>query len=163
MPAPSIELIRGIPLFAEADERFLERLAGEFMERRYPAGDPIAEEGEAGRTFFVIESGEATVTVHGQEVGRLGPGDAFGEMALIDKSARSATVRADTDVHGYQLPVWSFRPFVESHPEMAWALLEALAQRVREAEARTVPGANGPQREPAPRNWTLDLRRPPNA
>jgi CRP-like cAMP-binding protein len=139
MPAPSIELIRGVPLFAEADDRFLERLAGEFMERTYAAGQTIAEEGEVGRTFVVIERGEVTVTVRGQEVGRLGPGEAFGEMALIDKSARSATVKADTEVHGYQLPVWSFRPFVESHPEMAWALLEALAQRVREAESRTVP------------------------
>ena len=96
MPQPSLELIRGVPLFAEADERFLERLAGEFMERRYAAGDTIAQEGEAGRTFFVIESGEATVTVHGQVVARLGPGAAFGEMALIDKSARSATVKAET-------------------------------------------------------------------
>ncbi|HEY3208155.1 MAG TPA: Crp/Fnr family transcriptional regulator [Gaiellaceae bacterium] len=139
MPDPSLELIRGIPLFAEADDRFLERLAGEFMERHFLAGATIAEEGEAGRTFIVIESGDVTVTVHGRDVGRLGPGDAFGEMALIDKSARSATVKADTDVHAYQLPVWSFRPFVESHPEMAWALLEALAQRVREAESRTVP------------------------
>ena len=109
------------------------------MERTYAAGETIAEEGEAGRTFVVIERGEVTVTVRGQEVGRLGPGAAFGEMALIDKSARSATVKADTEVHGYQLPVWSFRPFVESHPEMAWALLEALAERVREAESRTIP------------------------
>ena len=139
MPAPSIELIRGVPLFAEADDRFLERLAGEFMERTYAAGETIAEEGEQGRTFVVIERGEVTVTVRGQEVGRLGPGEAFGEMALIAKSARSATVKADTEVHGYQLPVWSFRPFVESHPEMAWALLEALAERVREAESRTIP------------------------
>jgi CRP-like cAMP-binding protein len=128
-----------VPLFAEADESFLQRLAGEFMERTYAAGETIAEEGEAGRTFIVIERGEVTVTVHGEEVGRLGPGDSFGEMALIDKSARSATVRADTEVHGYQLPVWSFRPLVESHPEMAWALLEALAERVREAEGRTLP------------------------
>ena len=139
MPAPSLDLIRGVPLFAEADDGFLERLAGEFMERTFAAGETIAEEGEAGRTFIVIESGQVTVTVHGETVGRLGPGDAFGEMALIDKSARSATVKADTEVHGYQLPVWSFRPLVESHPEMAWALLEALAQRVREAEARIVP------------------------
>ena len=136
MPAPSIELIRGVPLFAEADDKFLDRLAGEFIERTYASGETITEEGEAGRTFVVIESGEATVTVHGQEVGKLGPGDAFGEMALIDKSARSATVKADGEVHGYQLPVWSFRPIVESHPEMAWALLEALAQRVRTAESR---------------------------
>jgi CRP-like cAMP-binding protein len=60
-------------------------------------------------------------------------------MALIDKSARSAKVKADTEVHGYQLRVWSFRPLVESHPEMVWALLEALAQRVREAERRGMP------------------------
>jgi len=139
VPDPSLDLIRGVPLFAEADESFLQRLAGEFMERTYAAGETIAEEGEAGRTFIVIERGEVTVTVHGEEVGRLGPGDSFGEMALIDKSARSATVKADTEVHGYQLPVWSFRPLVESHPEMAWALLEALAERVREAEGRTLP------------------------
>jgi len=137
VPGPSIELIRGVSLFAEADDKFLDRLAGEFIERTYAPGETITEEGEAGRTFVVIESGEATVTVHGQEVGRLGPGDAFGEMALIDKSARSATVKADGEVHGYQLPVWSFRPIVESHPEMAWALLEALAQRVRTAESRS--------------------------
>jgi CRP-like cAMP-binding protein len=137
VPGPSIDLIRGIPLFAEADDKFLDRLAGEFIERTYAPGEAITEEGEAGRTFVVIERGEATVTVHGQEVGKLGPGQAFGEMALIDKSARSATITADSEVHGYQLPVWSFRPLVESHPEMAWALLEALAERVRTAESRT--------------------------
>jgi CRP-like cAMP-binding protein len=139
---PSLDLIRGVPLFAEADDRFLEQLAGEFMERTYAAGEVIAEEGAAGKTFVVIESGYVTVTVHGQEVGKLGPGDAFGEMALIDKSARSATVTAGSEVHGYQLPVWSFRPLVESHPEMVWSLLEALAQRVREAEARGTPTAS---------------------
>jgi CRP-like cAMP-binding protein len=133
---PSLDLLRGVPLFAEADDRFLERLAGEFMERRYAPDELIAEEGEAGKTFIVIETGEVAVIVHGQTVGRLGPGDAFGEMALIDKSARSATVKAETQVHGYQLPVWSFRPLVEGHPEMAWALLEALAERVRVAEGR---------------------------
>jgi CRP-like cAMP-binding protein len=134
---PSQELLRGVSLFAEADDAFLDRLSGEFIERTYEPGETIAEEGEAGRTFVVIESGQVTVTVHGQEVGKLGPGESFGEMALIDKSARSATVKAEGEVHGYQLPVWSFRPIVESHPEMAWALLEALAQRVRVAESRT--------------------------
>ena len=136
MPQPSLDLIRGVPLFAAADEPFLERLASEFMARTFSAGETIAEEGEGGRTFIVIESGQVTVTVQGQEVAQLGPGDAFGEMALIDKSARTATVKADTDVQCYQLPVWSFRPLVESHPEMAWALLETVAQRVRDAEAR---------------------------
>lgn len=139
MAQPSLDLLRGVPLFAETDDAFLERLAGEFTDRTFAAGQTIAEEGGSGRTFLVIETGEVTVTVHGQAVGRLGPGEAFGEMALIDKSARSATVAADTEVHAYQLPVWSFRPVVESHPEMVWALLEALAQRVRQAEGRTMP------------------------
>ena len=136
MAKPSLELIRGVPLFADADDRFLEHLASEFMQRTYSAGETIAEEGETGRTMIVIETGNVTVTVHGQEVGRLGPGDAFGEMALIDRSARSATVKADTEVRGYQLPVWSFRPLIESHPEVVWPLLESLAQRVRAAESR---------------------------
>ena len=137
MPAPSRDLIRGVPLFAETDEKFLDRLADEFNDCTYAPGELIAEEGERGRTFVVIETGEAAVLVHGNEVRRLGPGDSFGEMALIDKSARSATVKAVTEVRGYQMPVFSFRPIVESRPEMAWALLEALAQRVRDAESRT--------------------------
>jgi CRP-like cAMP-binding protein len=136
MPAPTLDLLRGVPFFANAPDTFLERLANEFFERTYRAGEAIAEEGESGKSFIVIESGEVVISVHGQEVGRLGPGQSFGEMALIDKSARSATVRAETDAHCYLLPVWSFRPIVEEHPEMAWALLETLAQRIRDVEAR---------------------------
>lgn len=144
MPAPSRDLIRGVPLFAETDEKFLGQLAEEFNDRTYAAGDLIAEEGERGRTFFVIETGEAAVLVHGDEVRRLGPGDSFGEMALIDKSARSATVKAVTEVRGYQMPVFSFRPIVTSRPEMAWALLETLARRVRDAESRAEKDAASP-------------------
>jgi CRP-like cAMP-binding protein len=136
MSAPSRDLIRGIPLFADTDEKFLDRVAEEFNDRTYAPGELIAEEGERGLTFLVIETGEAAVLVHGNEVRRLGPGDSFGEMALIDKSARSATVKAVTEVRAYQMPVFSFRPIVESRPEMAWALLETLAQRVRDVESR---------------------------
>ena len=142
MAKPSPELLRGVRLFSELDDAFVESLASEFMARTYAAGDNLAGEGESGRTLIVIESGNVTVTVHGEEVGKLGPGDAFGEMSLIDRSARSATVRADTEVRGYQLPVWSFRPLVESHPEVAWSLMEALAQRVRAAEGRGAQAAS---------------------
>ena len=136
MAKPSVDLLRGVRLFAAVDDRFLERLASEFTMREYAAGETLAGEGESGRTLIVIETGRVTVTVRGEEVGQLGPGDAFGEMSLIDKSARSATVRADTDVQAHQLPVWSFRPLIEGHPEVAWSLLEALAERVRAAEGR---------------------------
>jgi len=142
VPGPSLDVLRGVPLFANAEDGFLQRLSEEFTTRTYREGETITEEGEPGRTFLVIDTGTATVTVHGEEVGRLGPGDALGEMALIDKSARSATVRADSEVHAFQLPVWSFRPLIEVHPEVVWAFLEAMAQRVREAEARGSSGGS---------------------
>ena len=136
MPSPTIDLLRGVPLFSGLDDRLLQRLAGEFFEKTFSAGEVIAAEGEAGRTFVVIETGDVTVSVNGRQVAQLGPGQAFGEMALIDKSARSATVTAEGQAHCYLLPVWSFRPIVEEHPEMAWSLLESLAQLVRDTQAR---------------------------
>src|ERR687891_2810272 len=120
MAKPSPALLRNVPLFSDLDERDLESLADEFNERRFSAGDKIALEGEGGLMFFVVDSGEATVEVHGEEVGRLGPGDAFGEIALIDRRPRTATVTAQSDLVSYSLPVFVFRPFVESRPEVAW-------------------------------------------
>lgn len=135
MPAPH-ELLRRVPLFAGLDERHLQQLSDEFSRRTFSAGEVIAAEGEGGRTFFVIEEGDATVSVGGRDVGTLGPGDAFGEIALIDRDPRSASVTAATDMTAYMLPIWSFRPIVESSPEMLWKLLEALAARLRAAEHR---------------------------
>jgi CRP-like cAMP-binding protein len=136
MPQPSAELIRGVPLFADLDDKTVERLAGEFIERHFPEGAAIATEGVDGLNFFIVEDGEATVTVRGDVVATLGPGSSFGEVALVDKSARSATVTASTPMVAYALPVWSFRPFVEQRPELAWKLLELLAERLRAAQLR---------------------------
>jgi CRP/FNR family cyclic AMP-dependent transcriptional regulator len=135
MAAPT-DLLRRVPLFAELDDRHLDRLADEFSKRTFSAGDSIATEGEGGRTFFVIEDGSAAVSVGGRDVGTLGPGDSFGEIALIDRAPRSATITAQTDITSYMLPIWSFRPIVEGSPEMLWKLLEGLAGRLRAAEAR---------------------------
>jgi len=136
MAKPSIELLRGVPLFASLDDRDLESLSEEFNERRFPAGHAVALEGEGGLVFFVVESGEATVEVHGEAVGTLGPGASFGEVALIDRRPRTATVTAATDLTAFSLPVFVFRPFVESRPQVAWKLLEAMADRLETAEAR---------------------------
>ena len=72
MSKPSAELIKGVPLFADLDEKTVERLSDEFIERHFPEGAAIATEGLDGLNFFVVESGEATVTVHGDLVGKLG-------------------------------------------------------------------------------------------
>ena len=136
MARPSPDLVRGIPLFADLDDKSVARLADEFVERSFEPGQEIASEGQGGLNFFVVESGEGTFTVHGNEVGTLGPGDSFGEVALVDKAARSATVSAKTAMRCYALPIWSFRPFVMEHPDVAWKLLELLAERLRSAESR---------------------------
>ena len=136
MARPSADLIRGIPLFAELDEASISRLADEFIERSFEPGQQIATEGQGGLNFFVVESGEASVPVHGNEVGALGPGASFGEIALVDKAARSATITATTPMRAFALPIWSFRPFVAEHPDVAWKLLETLAERLRVAESR---------------------------
>jgi CRP-like cAMP-binding protein len=136
MSGPSPELLRSTPLFAGLDDATLEQLASDFIQREFAEGAVLAEEGQGGLNFFLVESGDAVVTVGGQEVGSLGPGTAFGEIALVDKSARTATIRATSPMKTYALPVWSFRSFVETRPEVAWRLLEILADRLRTAEAR---------------------------
>jgi len=114
----------------------LANLARNAHERTFPAGAALTDEDESGVTFGVIMDGQAAVTVHGQHARTLGPGEFFGEMALIDHSARSATVTAETDLRCLMFTSWVFRPFALEHPEVAWALLELMVQRVRDAESR---------------------------
>jgi len=131
-----VELLQRVPLFADFERRDLERLARSFKERTFGAGSTIASEGKGGVGFFVIEDGEATVTVRGSDRGKLGPGDYFGEIALIDDGARSATITADSELRCYGLTSWEFRPLVESNASMAWKLLETMAKRLRAAQQR---------------------------
>lgn len=137
MAKPSPALLRNVRLFSDLDERDLESLADEFNERNFSAGQKIALEGEGGLMFFVVESGELSVEVHGESVSTMGPGSSFGEIALIDRRPRTATVTAATDVTAYGLPVFVFRPFVEARPQVAWNLLEAMADRLAVAESRS--------------------------
>jgi CRP-like cAMP-binding protein len=125
--------LKQIPLFAGLDDRELRPIANTLRERTFKAGQPVTEEGRSGVGFFVIESGEATVSVDGKDVRKLGPGDYFGEIALISEGARSATIVADTDLVCHGLTSWDFKPIVESHSSIAWKLLQTLAQRVAEA------------------------------
>ena len=134
MAEAPVELLQRVPLFADFDRGDLQRLARSFKERTFAAGSTVSAEGKSGAGFFVIESGEATVTVRDTERAKLGPGDYFGEIALIDDGARSATVTADSELRCYGLTSWEFRPLVESNASIAWRLLEAMAKRLRAAQ-----------------------------
>jgi len=130
-----IDLVLGVPLFSDLSKKEAEELAKTFKERSFSAGDVIAEEGQRGIGFFVIQSGTAKVTRAGELRVMLGPGDYFGEIALIDDGPRTASVIADTELHCYGLTSWEFKPLVETNAEIAWKLLEGLAKRVRALEA----------------------------
>ena len=134
MAEPSIDVLGRVPIFSDLNKRELERIARSFRERRFSAGDTVVEEGKGGVGFFVVADGSATVTVHGEPRGALGPGDYFGEIALIDDGARSATVTAESDLRCFGLAPWEFRPLVETNAGIAWKLVQAMAKRLRDAE-----------------------------
>jgi CRP/FNR family cyclic AMP-dependent transcriptional regulator len=131
-----IDLLRRVPLFSDLERRELEELAGSLKERTFRAGETVSQEGQGAVGFFIIEDGDARVTVRGEERGRIGPGDYFGEIALIAESARTATITADTDLRCLGMTFWDFRPFVESNGQVAWKMLQALAKRLRDVESR---------------------------
>jgi CRP-like cAMP-binding protein len=134
--ADAADNLSKVPIFAGVKEKHLRKLAERMMERTFGEGDTITEQGKSGVGFFVIEEGDATVSIKGEIVRTLGPGDWFGEIALIDDGPRSATIVAGTDLRCRGMTAWEFRPFVQEHPEVAWPLLETLVARLREAEAR---------------------------
>ncbi len=135
MSAP-VELISNVPLFKGLSQKELKTLADNFTQRNFREGTELTAEGQGGVGFFVIESGKAVVTVDGQERTTLGPGDYFGEIALIDGGARTATITALSDGTSYGLTPWQFRPLVEDNASIAWPLLEAMAKRTRDIESQ---------------------------
>jgi CRP/FNR family transcriptional regulator, cyclic AMP receptor protein len=131
-----VESLQRVPIFADLDKRELEQIARSFKERRFSAGDTLTSEGKGGAGFFLIDQGEASVTVEGQQRGTLKPGDYFGEIALIDEGARSATITANSDLVCYGLTFWEFRPLVQENASIGWKLLQATAKKLRAAEQR---------------------------
>ena len=134
MSAP-IELLKHVPMFERLSDKELKTLAATFTEKSFRAGQELTSEGQGAAGFFVIESGEANVAVDGANRRALGPGDYFGEIALIDEGARSATVTADSELRCYGLTSWEFRPLVEGNAGIAWKLLETMAKRLRAAQS----------------------------
>jgi pyruvate,water dikinase len=133
-PHDPVAALRRVQLFADMDRRQAEQIARVVKERHFAKGETVIMEGSGGAAFFFIESGEAKVTSKGVEIATLGPGDHFGEIALIDGGPRSATVTAVTDLACYGITFWEFRPLIEKNGTMAWKLLQALAKRLRAAD-----------------------------
>jgi CRP/FNR family transcriptional regulator, cyclic AMP receptor protein len=137
--AVEVDVLSQVPFLAGLERAELERLAGRFKERTFPQGAVVTREGERGArvlAFFVIAEGSASVVVGGETKAVLGPGDYFGEIGLFYDEPRTATVTADADLRCYALGAWDFKPFVEENPQIAWPMMETMAQRIAD-NART--------------------------
>jgi len=127
----SADELRQVRFLAPLKDRALKGLAKEMTERSAGEGEDLVTAGQSGIAFFVVLDGELSVEVDGREVGRLGPGDHFGEIALlVPEAKRTATVRAATPVRVGGLSQWNFKGFVDEHPETHWPLLVTLAHQV---------------------------------
>jgi CRP/FNR family transcriptional regulator, cyclic AMP receptor protein len=126
--------LKPIGLFEGLSEGDLKKLDKQMREVRHPQGAEIMIRGKDGVGFLVILEGEAEVTTGDGRHRKLGPGDYFGEMALLDQKGRSADITANTDLVLAAVPEWGFRQFLGDHPEITYRLLQTLSRRLREAE-----------------------------
>jgi CRP-like cAMP-binding protein len=133
--ASSRDTLEQVPLLEELTKRDRQRLAQSMKERTFASGQEIVVEGRSGVGFFIILEGKAAVTIGGKLIQALGPGDYFGEMALLDGGERTATITSDGELRCATMTSWAFKSFVIDNPKVAWAMLQALAQRVRAARS----------------------------
>ena len=127
--------VKDAKLFHGLPESELRSITKQMKVVKHPAGHEIVMRGDNGVGFMVILDGTVTVsTIQGKDR-QLGPGDSFGEMALLDQEGRSATIKADTDIAVATIPEWNFKAFLKEHPEVSYRLLQVLSRRVRQAES----------------------------
>jgi CRP-like cAMP-binding protein len=125
-----VELLKRVPLFQKLDKNALQGVAQIADELDLPAGKEMATEGDRGREFFVLLKGEAEVTKGGQRINTMKEGDFFGEIALVSKMPRTATVTATTDVDVLVITEHAFDGLMKKSPEIGRQIAEALAERV---------------------------------
>ena len=126
-----VEMLRKAPLWSGLTEKELKVIGRAFKELKYEGGDPIVRKGEAGVGFYLIAEGTVEVRSDGQVLSKLGPGEFFGEMSILDNQPRSADVVALEPSRCLALTSWSFKSIVSNHPKMALKLLQESVRRLR--------------------------------
>jgi CRP/FNR family transcriptional regulator, cyclic AMP receptor protein len=124
-----------VPLFEGLSKRHVRAISKLATVSRVPNFSEIVRVGEPGNSFYLVLEGTATVRVPGKRAGKLGPGDAFGELALLDDAPRSGTVQATSDMLVARIGRASFVKMLQKEPKVAIALLKTLSGRLRSTEA----------------------------
>lgn len=132
------EKLSRVPLFSACSKKDLDHLARYSERVNVPAGTAMMQEGRIGYEFYIIIEGKAAVIKKGKEVAVLGPGNFFGELALLDRAPRNATVTATTDVDAILLGQREFSAALDLVPTLAHKLLVGLARRIHETDTGSV-------------------------
>jgi CRP-like cAMP-binding protein len=135
---PKLTLIASVPLFTGFNRREIEAVGRLMDEVDVKDGRVLMREGAAGREFFIVISGSVRVERKGRKINELGPGDFMGEIALIDRGPRTATVIAAEPCRLLVLDIGGFRTLVSKYPSVQGKIMKALAERLREAQPRAV-------------------------
>jgi CRP/FNR family cyclic AMP-dependent transcriptional regulator len=125
-----IGLIRKVPLFARCSRAELKEIAMLADEIDLREGKEMTRQGAPGREFFVLLEGTADVKKNSRRVNTLGPGDFFGEIALVSREPRTATVIATSPVRALVITDWSFRQLLDDAPRVKTKVMEAMAERL---------------------------------
>src|SRR5665213_1803191 len=132
---PKATDLKEIWLFSSCSGSELRKIRASLDAVTVPAGKILVEEGHIGQEFFIIVDGSAKVSRNGKKVATLGPGDHFGELALLDRRPRSASVTSETDLDVLVLSQRQFNGLLQSVPTIGRKMLAAMANRLREADA----------------------------
>jgi CRP-like cAMP-binding protein len=130
-----VDTLGTVPLFSACSKKELQMVAKSAERVTLPAGHVVVTEGAAGTEFFVVIDGKARVERHGRQVASIGAGGFFGDLALLDRAPRNASVIADTELEVAKLGQRAFDALLE-HPGFSKKLLAGLARRLREQDAR---------------------------
>ena len=130
--------LANVPLFSSLSKKDLQRVAKASTEVPFEAGKTLVDQGRTGHEFFLILEGAAVVKRNTRRIAELGPGQYFGELAILDRGPRSASVVASTDMRCLVLGQREFLGILDSIPGMAHKILTLMAQRLREADTRAI-------------------------
>jgi CRP/FNR family cyclic AMP-dependent transcriptional regulator len=139
MPLTSQEkraMLESVPLFRDCSAEVLDRLAGSTAEFQFAAGAPIVQQGQVGNGLYIVVSGGVSIVAGSDQLARLGPGDFFGELSVIDQQPRAASAYAVGETVCLALASWDLMAVLEQDPHVSINLLKGLAARLRAADAQ---------------------------
>ena len=125
------ESLRAVPLFSGLDRKELQTLGKLVKEQRYAAGEAIVKAGAGGHGLYIIKEGNVSVIRDGRTVAKFGPGQFFGEIAVLDAGPRTADVRADTDTTCLTLISWEIKPLLMANASITYKMLQETIKRLR--------------------------------